>query len=241
MQGAARRLTVILNEGVVGSSALVSPSSWSRRVIVYQRGDATSGHWRVHSAGLQLRVTAPSKSANFSTTCREELMRLMSQASVLAGVIAGMLVMPLSPAHAQADFYKGKTISIVIGREDRQPRRRRAARRPAPGQAHPRQSDRHQPADAGRRASQRDQPRLQRRRRRRPDHPGGQSERRHGPAREAAERPLRRQQVHLARLVRARRVDVLDPRVAAVQDVPGDAGLRQGVRRRNDRPGLQRP
>jgi tripartite-type tricarboxylate transporter receptor subunit TctC len=42
-------------------------------------------------------------------------MRLMSQASVLAGVIAGVLAMPLSPAHAQADFYKGKTISIVIG------------------------------------------------------------------------------------------------------------------------------
>lgn len=42
-------------------------------------------------------------------------MRLMSQASVLAGVIAGVLAMPPSPAHAQADFYKGKTISIVIG------------------------------------------------------------------------------------------------------------------------------
>jgi tripartite-type tricarboxylate transporter receptor subunit TctC len=42
-------------------------------------------------------------------------MRLLSQASVLAGVIAGVLAMPLSPAHAQADFYKGKTIAIVIG------------------------------------------------------------------------------------------------------------------------------
>jgi tripartite-type tricarboxylate transporter receptor subunit TctC len=42
-------------------------------------------------------------------------MRLLSQATVLAGVIAGMLVTPLSPAHAQNDFYKGKTISIVIG------------------------------------------------------------------------------------------------------------------------------
>ena len=42
-------------------------------------------------------------------------MRMMSQASVLAGVLAGMLAMPLSPAHAQADFYKGKTIAIVIG------------------------------------------------------------------------------------------------------------------------------
>ena len=39
----------------------------------------------------------------------------MSQASVLAGALAGMLAMPLSPAHAQADFYKGKTVSIVIG------------------------------------------------------------------------------------------------------------------------------
>src|SRR5918994_895028 len=42
-------------------------------------------------------------------------MRMMSQATVLAGALAGMLMMPLSPAHAQADFYKGKTISIVIG------------------------------------------------------------------------------------------------------------------------------
>ena len=42
-------------------------------------------------------------------------MRLLSQATVLAGVTAGMLAMPLSPAQAQADFYKGKTISIVIG------------------------------------------------------------------------------------------------------------------------------
>jgi tripartite-type tricarboxylate transporter receptor subunit TctC len=42
-------------------------------------------------------------------------MRLMLQASVLAGVTAGVLAMPLSPAHAQADFYKGKTIAIVIG------------------------------------------------------------------------------------------------------------------------------
>jgi tripartite-type tricarboxylate transporter receptor subunit TctC len=39
----------------------------------------------------------------------------VSQASVLAGVAAGILAMPLSPAHAQADFYKGKTIAIVIG------------------------------------------------------------------------------------------------------------------------------
>ncbi len=42
-------------------------------------------------------------------------MRMMSQASVLAGVLAGMLAVPLSPAHAQADFYKGKTVAIVIG------------------------------------------------------------------------------------------------------------------------------
>src|SRR5215510_10029680 len=54
------------------------------------------------------------KSANFSTTCREELMRLMLQAGVVAGVI-GVLAMPLSPARAQADFYKGKTVAIVIG------------------------------------------------------------------------------------------------------------------------------
>jgi tripartite-type tricarboxylate transporter receptor subunit TctC len=42
-------------------------------------------------------------------------MRLLSQATVLAGAIAGMLALPLAPAHAQADFYKGKTISVVIG------------------------------------------------------------------------------------------------------------------------------
>ncbi len=42
-------------------------------------------------------------------------MRLMLQASVLAAVTVGVLAMPLSPVHAQADFYKGKTISIVIG------------------------------------------------------------------------------------------------------------------------------
>jgi tripartite-type tricarboxylate transporter receptor subunit TctC len=39
----------------------------------------------------------------------------MSQAGVLAGVVAIALATPLSPAHAQADFYKGKTIAIVIG------------------------------------------------------------------------------------------------------------------------------
>jgi tripartite-type tricarboxylate transporter receptor subunit TctC len=42
-------------------------------------------------------------------------MRLVLQAGVVAGVVAGMLSMPLSPARAQADFYKGKTVSIVIG------------------------------------------------------------------------------------------------------------------------------
>ncbi len=42
-------------------------------------------------------------------------MRLMLQASILAAVTAGVLAMPLSPVHAQADFYKGKTIAIVIG------------------------------------------------------------------------------------------------------------------------------
>jgi len=42
-------------------------------------------------------------------------MRVMVQATVLAGAIAGMLAMPLSPAHAQADFYKGKTVNVVIG------------------------------------------------------------------------------------------------------------------------------
>ncbi|MBX9775132.1 MAG: hypothetical protein K2Y71_12045 [Xanthobacteraceae bacterium] len=41
-------------------------------------------------------------------------MRLMLQAGVVAAVIGG-LAMPSTPARAQADFYKGKTVSIVIG------------------------------------------------------------------------------------------------------------------------------
>ncbi|MPZ40810.1 MAG: hypothetical protein GEU95_22715 [Rhizobiales bacterium] len=58
----------------------------------------------------------PLKSASFSNNMQGgNGMRLLSQASVVAGLVAGVLVMPLSPAHAQADFYKGKTISIVIG------------------------------------------------------------------------------------------------------------------------------
>jgi tripartite-type tricarboxylate transporter receptor subunit TctC len=39
----------------------------------------------------------------------------MLQATVLAGAIAAILATPLSPAHAQADFYKGKTVNVVIG------------------------------------------------------------------------------------------------------------------------------
>jgi tripartite-type tricarboxylate transporter receptor subunit TctC len=42
-------------------------------------------------------------------------MRLVSQATVLAGVAAVVMAIPLSQARAQADFYKGKTVSIVIG------------------------------------------------------------------------------------------------------------------------------
>lgn len=42
-------------------------------------------------------------------------MRLMLQSTVLAGAVAGILAMPLSPVHAQADFYKGKTVNVVIG------------------------------------------------------------------------------------------------------------------------------
>jgi tripartite-type tricarboxylate transporter receptor subunit TctC len=41
-------------------------------------------------------------------------MRLMLQAGVVASVI-GVLAMPSTQARAQADFYKGKTVSIVIG------------------------------------------------------------------------------------------------------------------------------
>jgi tripartite-type tricarboxylate transporter receptor subunit TctC len=41
-------------------------------------------------------------------------MRLMLQAGIVAGVI-GVLAMPSTQAHAQADFYKGKQVSIVIG------------------------------------------------------------------------------------------------------------------------------
>lgn len=42
-------------------------------------------------------------------------MRPLSLAGVLLGALAGMIAMPVLPAHAQADFYKGKTVSIVIG------------------------------------------------------------------------------------------------------------------------------
>ena len=41
-------------------------------------------------------------------------MRLMLQAGIVAGVI-GVLAMPSTQARAQADFYKGKTVTIVIG------------------------------------------------------------------------------------------------------------------------------
>jgi tripartite-type tricarboxylate transporter receptor subunit TctC len=41
-------------------------------------------------------------------------MRFTSQASVLAALVAGLMAIP-APAFAQADFYKGKTVSIVIG------------------------------------------------------------------------------------------------------------------------------
>lgn len=42
-------------------------------------------------------------------------MRPLSQPAALAGVIAIALAMAQSPAYAQADFYKGKTVQIVIG------------------------------------------------------------------------------------------------------------------------------
>jgi tripartite-type tricarboxylate transporter receptor subunit TctC len=42
-------------------------------------------------------------------------MKSMSQAGAVAGVIAAVMALPSSPALAQADFYKGKTVSIVIG------------------------------------------------------------------------------------------------------------------------------
>jgi tripartite-type tricarboxylate transporter receptor subunit TctC len=41
-------------------------------------------------------------------------MRLMLQAGIVAGVI-GVLAMPSTQARAQADFYKGKTVNILIG------------------------------------------------------------------------------------------------------------------------------
>jgi tripartite-type tricarboxylate transporter receptor subunit TctC len=41
-------------------------------------------------------------------------MRLTLQGSVLAALVAGVLAIP-APALAQADFYKGKTVAIVIG------------------------------------------------------------------------------------------------------------------------------
>jgi tripartite-type tricarboxylate transporter receptor subunit TctC len=42
-------------------------------------------------------------------------MRPLSQPAALAGAIAIALTMTQSSAHAQADFYKGKTVQIVIG------------------------------------------------------------------------------------------------------------------------------
>ncbi len=41
--------------------------------------------------------------------------RGLSPAKALTGVLAAALAMTLSPAQAQSEFYKGKTISIVIG------------------------------------------------------------------------------------------------------------------------------
>jgi tripartite-type tricarboxylate transporter receptor subunit TctC len=43
------------------------------------------------------------------------MMRLLSQPAALAGAVTIALAMAHSPAYAQADFYKGKTIQIVIG------------------------------------------------------------------------------------------------------------------------------
>src|SRR5205807_2021591 len=43
----------------------------------------------------------------------EHFMRRVSIASAVAGCL--LLPLALSPAHAQADFYKGRTISVVIG------------------------------------------------------------------------------------------------------------------------------
>ena len=129
-------------------------------------------------------------------------MRMMSQASVLAGALAGMLVMPLSPAHAQADFYKGKTVAIVIGAKTgslavaAQVVGRHLGKH-IPG--NPTVINRQMPGGAHLNATNNI---FNVAERRRPDHPGGQSERGDGPAREAAERPVRCQQVHLARLVR---------------------------------------
>jgi tripartite-type tricarboxylate transporter receptor subunit TctC len=43
------------------------------------------------------------------------MMRLLSQPAALAGAVTIALAMAHAPAYAQADFYKGKTIQIVIG------------------------------------------------------------------------------------------------------------------------------
>jgi tripartite-type tricarboxylate transporter receptor subunit TctC len=42
-------------------------------------------------------------------------MKVILQASTIAGVVLGVLSVPSAPALAQADFYKGKTVSVVIG------------------------------------------------------------------------------------------------------------------------------
>ena len=168
-------------------------------------------------------------------------MRLMLQASVLAGVTAGVLAMPSSPAHAQADFYKGKTISIVIGAKTGSlavaaqlvgrhlgkhiPGNPTVINRQMPGGAHLNATNNvFNVAEADGLTILAANPNVAM----------GQ----------LAKLPNVRFdviEVHLARLVRPRRIDVLDPRDAAVQDVPGDAGLRQGIRRRNDRSRVRTP
>ena len=167
-------------------------------------------------------------------------MRLMLQAGIVAGVI-GVLAMPSTQARAQADFYKGKTVNILIGAKTGSlviaaqlvgrhlgkhiPGNPTVITRQMPGGAHLNATNNvFNVAEADGLTILAANPNVAM----------GQ----------LAKLPNVRFdviEVHLARLVRARRLDVLDPRVAAVQDVPGDAGLRQGIRRRNDRSGFERP
>src|ERR1700682_3506930 len=115
-----------------------------------------------------------------------------------SSVVAGCLLAPLalSPAHAQSDYYKGKTISIVIGAKGGSLTLAgqivaQLLGRYIPG--NPTVIFRQMPGGARLRAH--------RARAGRAHHIGGQSRRRPAAARRPAASPLRRREIRMARLV----------------------------------------